>query len=931
MESTAKPAVNLETELTCSICTELLYQPLTLLDCLHTFCGACLKEWFSWQAQRAETAPVPPPPDAAIFTCPSCRDRVRDTKHDARVATLLDMYLQLNPDRGRTAADKEEMDGKYKKGERVMPRVRVLERSEEERRGDEEERRLLESVQRESLREAMREAGRRDRGEDRRRAHSANLRADGEREGERRRRSESRQRGAAAAAVEAMRTRQVEHQSSLRSLISSEGVGARDIEREIEEFTRQIQEEGLLDGLDLDNINLRDNDELSKRITEAYRRRYRERSRQEGGRRSNASSQSHRSELRPRAHTGDGSRPSSRHGGASRPASANNSGDERGRYPPSSSTHLDIEPARRRRTPSGGRSATVPTPVAQPEVRGVTARSQTDLAIRPAAGVIAVEARSSSSPTTVTPTRSRGDSPENRGASFSSRATAGLGITQPQASTLPEAVSDSESRSRKRTPVRPVDLAIIQTSPSTAPKTGQLSPSLASPSGTSPRRNPLPRYKEPLINCDSCSKPHIEYEVHYNCAVCHGGEWNICLDCYRKRKGCLHWLGFGKTAWERWEKLKNTGDAKWAKSPPHFLTANRYTPPKQTPGGADGRRTLTTESPLDRLQSGTFCCRCSAWTTNDGYWQCDICNEGEWGFCADCVGRGLSCTHHLLPMAYRETSTPPPLPADSHTPPASPGGSRPARKRAFLPIVPVRPCSVCRKRIPGPETRFHCHSCKSDAIIDARTGDYDICRGCYTSVIASGLISTENGPAGWRRCPRAGHRMVVEAFVRDNRGDERRELVQDLVGGRRLVVTKYEAEKGMEVWAWKDDSGNKVERLVSVDVGGSTQGANVPPSDRERFNQTAFPPDGGSAPKAVACWSWYPVEGEGDDELMFPKWAEILEVEDQNGEWFHGFYMGASGLLPAPYVKVEKPKKAEPVQEADEVEAKACRLQRLLA
>jgi hypothetical protein len=171
--------------------------------------------------------------------------------------------------------------------------------------------------------------------------------------------------------------------------------------------------------------------------------------------------------------------------------------------------------------------------------------------------------------------------------------------------------------------------------------------------------------------------------------------------------------------------------------------------------------------------------------------------------------------------------------------------------------------------------------------------------------------------------------MIVEAFVRDNRGDERRQLVQDLVGGRRLSVVPYEAGKALEVWGWKDGAGKKVERLVALDVGSSTEGAAVATGDRERFTKTVFPPDGGVAPKAVACWSWYPVDGEGDDELMFPKWAEILEVEDQNGEWFHGFYMGASGLLPAPYVKLEKAK-VEAVQAADEEMVKTCRLARLL-
>ncbi|KAK1751582.1 E3 ubiquitin-protein ligase [Echria macrotheca] len=935
MES-SKPtaATSLEAELTCSICTELLYQPLTLLDCLHTFCAACLKEWFAWQAQRAEGAPVPPAPETPVFTCPSCRDGVRDTKHDARVATLLDMFLALNPDKARSQEDRADMDRRYKKGDRVMPHLKFLDRTEEQKRLDAEERRLIEEVQQLSLRDALaaaeradrasRARGRRDGGERRggeRRAQSANLRVDTTAGEERRRRSESRNRGAAhapapapaaapapgsaAAAVDAVRARQVEHQSSLRSLISAEGAGTRDIEREIEEFTRQIQEEGLLDGLDLDNIDLRSNDELSRRITEAYRRRYRERSRADGGRRSNASAHSQRSErsTRPRAHTGETSRPTSRHGGhSSRPPSASSS-DERGRYPPSSSTHLEVgEPARRRRTPSGSRSATAPVPATQPETRGVTARSQTDLAQRPSVGVIAAEARSSSSPTTVTSAPlGRGDSPDHRdhrGASFGSRAAAGLGITQPPI----DPGSDSDSRSRIKPP-RPANLVTGQISPTIGPTSGPLSPGLSTPPLSSPRRAPLPRYKEPLVNCNGCAKQHIEYEIHYNCATCHGGDWNLCVDCWRRRKGCLHWLGFGKAAWERWGKLRQAGDPKWVNNPPHFLTANRYLPPRAIPGGAEGRRTITTENPADRLQSGTFCCRCAAWT-NDGYWRCDVCNEGEWGFCGDCVNRGMACTHPLLPMAYQPTpeqhraatgSPPPP----GTTPPASPGGTRPHQSssapRAFRPVVVPRPCSLCRRRIQPADPRFHCYECAADS-----SGDFDVCWPCYSSLLGSGKIAPENGPAGWRRCPRGGHRMVVEVFA----PDDRRHVVQDLVGGRRLAVDRR--EDGLEVWSWKDGAtGKKVERLVAVDVGASTEGVKV--AGGERFTKSLFPPDGGSSPGAVAGWGWYPEAGVVD-ELMFPKWAEILEVEDMNGEWFHGFYMGTSGLFPAPYVKVEKAK-----------------------
>ncbi|KAF9874157.1 putative ring finger domain-containing protein [Colletotrichum karsti] len=142
----SKPGIDLEKELTCSICAELLYQPLTLLDCLHTYCGACLKDWFSYRSQQIENSPNPPPAGTNIFTCPSCRAPVRDTRHNATVATLLDMFIAANPDRKRSDADMEEMSKKYKPGDKVLPRIRSPERTSEERRAEEEERRLLEEV-----------------------------------------------------------------------------------------------------------------------------------------------------------------------------------------------------------------------------------------------------------------------------------------------------------------------------------------------------------------------------------------------------------------------------------------------------------------------------------------------------------------------------------------------------------------------------------------------------------------------------------------------------------------------------------------------------------------------------------------------------------------------------------------------------------------
>ncbi|KAK2066887.1 hypothetical protein P8C59_000667 [Phyllachora maydis] len=206
-----KPAVDLEKELTCSICTELLFQPLTVLDCLHTFCGACLKEWFGWQALAAETAPTPPAPGSPIFTCPSCRAPVRDTRHNATVATLLDMFLAANPEKARPEADRESVNAKYKPGDNILPTLNIQERSAEQLRLDDEDRR--------SFRDRRSGPGSRDTS---RESHP-----------ERRARDAREPLSATVGRI-------------LWAPRASE----------IEEFARQIQEEGLLEGLDLDNIDL---------------------------------------------------------------------------------------------------------------------------------------------------------------------------------------------------------------------------------------------------------------------------------------------------------------------------------------------------------------------------------------------------------------------------------------------------------------------------------------------------------------------------------------------------------------------------------------------------------------------------------------------------------------------------------------------------
>lgn len=780
----------------------------------------------------------------------------------------------------------------------------------------------------ESRRRRTRDGSRPSRAEEGPRRSADQLQVDGDRR--RRRRSESRH-------------RQVEHQSSLRSLIGSADMSERDIEREIEDFARQIQEEGLLEGLDLDNIDLTRDDELSRRITESYRRRQRDRSRQESSRRSPASTHSgtarYSDATQPDSRhlvPNSGSRASSRPRPHSRSTSTTSQAEDRSRPPPSMSATLEVQnPARRtrRRTASTGRSATTPSFPSPPEPRPA-ARSQTDLTLRtqttesPAFRPSISEGRSSSTPSMPSsappppPTDLSAETSSNN-ASFASRVPQGNPAVS-RSSTPPEAVSSGRSTAthRSSTPPevvpagrstathqsstppesvlgrsaashRPADLAIVHSA---------VASPMSSPTTPGHQRTRSQLFPEPSIACSRCQRPHIEYEVHYNCVECAAGQWNLCLDCYRRGKGCLYWFGFGYGAWNKWDKARQQ-DSSIAR--PHMLTASRYLPPPSAPGGADGRKTLTTDDPKKRLETGTFCARCFTWT-NDCYWRCDTCNEGDWGFCNNCVNQGRSCSHMLLPLTHEATRPP-----SSSPNPQSPGrpptasiltGPQASSIGPFKPLTFTTRCDVCQDAIPPAQVRYHCFSCTSSLVPDATPGDYDICTPCYHNLMDQGQISPENGYSGWRRCLK-GHRMAVVGFTDGNIG-QWRYVDRDLVGGRALWIEPFVGQesqqgRGLQKWTWRQGK-QECRRLATNDVSET-----APTSDGTVTFAPNFPPDGGTGAKGQAGWSWYP-EMDVKNELLFPRGAEIREIRDMNGDWFFGTYMDGKAIFPAQYVVIDQ-------------------------
>jgi len=324
---------------------------------------------------------------------------------------------------------------------------------------------------------------------------------------------------------------------------------------------------------------------------------------------------------------------------------------------------------------------------------------------------------------------------------------------------------------------------------------------------------------------------------------------------------------------------------------------------------------MSEDDPKLRLEEGVFCDSCKAFA-NSCYWKCDFCNEGDWGYCNDCVNQGKHCTHPLLPVAHQAkkqdtteksttTATAPSTPPQNTglalpesdttaaTPPLTPKSASFTRgpdyvtmaNLVFRPLSFTTLCNICRYSIPPTNTRYHCLKCNA--------GDYDICMACYHKLNVSGRITKEDGINGWRKCLR-GHRMVVVGFE-DRDGGQRRRVVHELVGG--YTLKEDDANSGarspttgvpMREWKWRDFDGN-------VHNYRAPSSAAVPAQ--------RFPPDGGVGLRLKARWNYWPEEGV-KDELAFPRHAEIREATDINGDWYWGVYCGNTGLLPASFVAV---------------------------
>jgi hypothetical protein len=831
------------------------------------------------------------------------------------------MYLQVNPSKGRTKEEKEEQDKIYKPGDSVLPKLRRRVRGP-----DPEEERALNDILRISLEEAVGPStvgtGERDRsgrsGDRRESGGSNSTRVEGRQLGMVLHRDEPRQRGRTSprhspvtSPTEVVPQRSVEHQSSLRSLLS---VSESDIE---EDIMRQIAEDSSLAGIDWENITAAQSDELSERIARAYRRRQEERRREQHDdeRRDRSSQRPHSTsrqtnpqesrvltERRPRAqdtgHLSDNPESTTRHRAGRQRAGSQPSN-------PSAQTQAGNSASSAR---LGTRTDTDQTP------QNDTSNSQ----------------RASRS----TESRRRTTDPNTRHRRTQTGTDSATETLQrlPVRADSDTVIAGSQSRSRVSPRLQsstfPPENRNAPSAPNDPAATINLVPS--NPLQPSSSNKPFPEnsnqklYEEPSVTCNRCNRGDIQYEVHYFCMKCDPSSFNLCQNCYRQGKGCKHWFGFGWAALPKYEKQQPPGGYPPSYGLPHVLTGRRYQRPKaslveSSNGGTS--KAMTPDDPAKRIQSGVFCDICREFS-NSWYWHCAVCNEGEWGFCNRCVNQGKHCTHPLLSLEYKS-----PVANDkvkTTTQPIMPITQLQALKpstTASLPQFHAKTfktgCDVCKYLISPSISRFHCPKCND--------GDYDIHSDCYISLVKSGRISTDNGHQGWRRCLN-GHRMVVLGFEDREGGRQVRIVNRDLVGGLQependmsasalalappppsvkisastsppLVAAQSSTSSSSSQsqpqspgWSWKDPDGTL--RNTRHNSHGS---AMVPMRD--------FPPDGGSGLRLVALWSYYP-DSQVSDELLFPKGAEIREAWDINGDWFLGVYAGAKGLFPGNYARV---------------------------
>ncbi|EME83955.1 uncharacterized protein MYCFIDRAFT_195142 [Pseudocercospora fijiensis CIRAD86] len=221
------------------------------------------------------------------------------------------------------------------------------------------------------------------------------------------------------------------------------------------------------------------------------------------------------------------------------------------------------------------------------------------------------------------------------------------------------------------------------------------------------------RRPPPIINGDKCSAKDIATTLHYHCAKCEDGTYNICIQCYRNGRGCHNWRDFRnarkRELQEREEQyqlkavqMESTSKPRPPKvGSPHTLSARKYiqTTEDDCVAGSEGWQ----------LQDGAFCESCLDFC-GESYWNCKTCFGGGWGFCDRCVQKGRHCSHELFPIQQEKYCEKP-----KEAPYAKQSPHLASDRYILLPTWHY--CDTCQNEILPGESRLHCYEC-SDGHFD---------------------------------------------------------------------------------------------------------------------------------------------------------------------------------------------------------------------
>jgi hypothetical protein len=73
----------------------IMHQPVSLIPCLHTYCGGCFADWM----ERSKE-------------CPNCRKPVMMVNKNAQTNSTIESYLLINPQLKRDPKEIEELEKK---------------------------------------------------------------------------------------------------------------------------------------------------------------------------------------------------------------------------------------------------------------------------------------------------------------------------------------------------------------------------------------------------------------------------------------------------------------------------------------------------------------------------------------------------------------------------------------------------------------------------------------------------------------------------------------------------------------------------------------------------------------------------------------------------------------------------------------------------